>query len=144
MIKKLSYSIFFFSLSLFSFGQENAELEQKARFEFGIETGPALTNIRKDSGSDPVLTFTGGIAIQYNLNNHLSLRSGFSYETKGSKESIGFTDGEGNDLGQIDYYSTGHYVTVPFLLRYSSGDNLKYFANIGPYLSYLLNYENRV
>lgn len=115
---------------------------QTNRFSLGIEGGPSLVSLwgnemlRKNH--KPGMSFSSGLFFQYNISKLISLRTNISFERKGSKQTIGITDENGNSLGNGVFRTNMDYLTIPLLVRATAGEKLKYFINAGPYFGYLL------
>lgn len=74
----------------------------------------------------------GGAAVNARLNEKMSLELGFYFSQKGSRHN------PKPDKGDITYYRLHfNYIDLPLLFRYQL--NPKYFAIIGPSVSYLIN-----
>ncbi|MFZ4464215.1 MAG: porin family protein [Bacteroidales bacterium] len=115
---------------------------QNTRFETGIECGPGIITLRGNDFikqyQDPAIGFSGGIFFQNNFHKTLSFRTNLAFERKGSVTDAILTDQEGNQLGNVRIHSNFDYLTMPFLLKASTGSNLHYYAQAGPYIGFLL------
>ncbi|MFZ6052506.1 porin family protein [Halocola ammonii] len=136
---KISLALLLFALLSFS------GFSQDSKLELGVEGGGNMLFLRGDdqvNDAAPVLGFSSGLVVQYNLTERLSLRSGLSFEHKKVEWPIIFTNSTGEPLDVIlterfDYYR------LPLLLRYHFGEQKQYFANAGPYVSFLMKHFTR-
>jgi len=115
---------------------------QNNKFDVGIEGGPSLISLRGNVALDnqtATVGFLGGVFCQYNISKMFSLRTGLAYEQKGTTSPTFVNDNLGNVLGQTDVRSQFNYLTMPILLRATTGQKIKYFINMGPYFGYLIN-----
>lgn len=85
--------------------------------------------------------FSSGFSFQYNLNDHLSFRSGLSFERKGSYVNVQATDDQGADLGRASYSFNYDYFIFHLLVRAGFGKKVRVFVNAGPYMGYLISRE---
>ena len=118
------------------------------KFEVGISGGPSLTYSRGNDGlkefGQPTFGYAGGVTLQYNFPKIVSLRTNVSYVKKGHKLKIETTDAQGQPLGDLLIGEASFdYLTLPILARVSFGKKFKFFANIGPYFGFLINYAEK-
>lgn len=123
-----------------SIGQDNS-------ISIGVLGGQNYSTMRGtpffDEFHESKTGFLGGLYISYNFGNFLNFRTELLYELKGSSSAI-------YQLNDIDGYPMGtyggdfhyEYISVPMLFNPIYGNNLKVFANIGPYFSYLYRQED--
>lgn len=114
---------------------------QTFKWEFGLEGGAGIRTLRIDPEYPSLITkagvsFTGGIAGQYNLNDIWSVKLGAAYEKKGS--NIERTDIL--TMGKVNF----DYISIPLLLKAKFGKKIEFFVNAGPYLGILLSSYNRL
>ncbi len=113
---------------------------QTDRYYVGVEGGPSLISMRGneiiDISHSATSGFSAGFSFQYNLNKHLSFRSGVSLEKKGSAFNY---DGQNRDGSWHHVRSSHnfHYLTVPLLMRASIDRKIKLFINGGPFIGIL-------
>ncbi len=114
------------------------------KFEFGIEGGPNMT-VMYGTSTLPIKTgigfgFIGGAAFQINFNKLLAFRTNVSFERKVDqlKGKVIYTDEYGKIVGTGKTHSNLDYLVIPLLVRLNVGDQVKFFANIGPYFGLLL------
>jgi hypothetical protein len=115
----------------------------QSKIEIGAEGSPSIAFqrgnefIKKYHSS--IMGFSGGVSFQYNFEKIISLRTGLSYEQKGSALKnfpvLFFSDAIKRN---ITTYFRFNYLTVPVLARASFGKKRHFFVNAGPYFSYLL------
>jgi opacity protein-like surface antigen len=105
----------------------------------GAEGGTGLATLRGDLYNDmsPLLSYSGGVFVQYNCRRVFSIRTGWYYDLKGSGietqarvDSLRFVN--------VRAKSKFNYATVPLLFGFRFGENMSFFVNIGPYASFLL------
>ncbi|HET6226227.1 MAG TPA: porin family protein [Bacteroidia bacterium] len=82
--------------------------------------------------------YTAGLSVQYNFKKIFSLRSGLSFERKGSASHITGTDPNAAYLYEIKQHLFFDYLTLPVLVRASFGKKVNFFVNAGPYFGYLI------
>jgi opacity protein-like surface antigen len=106
---------------------------------FGAEGGTGLATLRGDLYNDrsPLLSYSGGVFVQYNCKRVFSVRTGWYYDLKGT----GFeTQAMVDSLRFVNVRAKSkyNYATVPLLFGFRFGENISFFVNIGPYASFLL------
>lgn len=116
-------------------------LAQRYKWDLSLEGGIGVRNLRIDP-EYPSLTpttgisFSGGVVGQFNFSETWSVKLSAAYETKGT------------DFDRTDIQTTGSvnldYITIPFLIKASSGRKNKFFINAGPYLGLLLSNKTRI
>jgi len=151
-MKKLFILIVFLLGFLSSNAQIVPDSLKRAKFEIGIEGGPTSPYVRTSdistakeyhsvSGSNNAFF---GLAGQYNVNEHLSLKTGIGVEGKGYENDYGLP-GTPNGLVksiQNDTFSftSFNYLVIPVLAKAVFTRNHLYFLiNGGFYFGYLLN-----
>jgi hypothetical protein len=117
---------------------------QENKWSVGLKGGPTLpsvissnnTLLRTNFGSDPILRYTGGLAVQYLTEKNFGLQVEFNYTQRGWEERPG-TDQQANPrFYRVDL----DYAEVPILAHgYFGKRNLRIFLNMGVYLAYLLS-----
>ena len=131
-IKILFSSLLLLAASTTVFSQDN-------KFEIGTETGPSIIFLRgsdvfRDYGRATV-GYSAALTFQYNISKIFSLRTNIAYERKGTVLHYS-TSLNNDDIKTRMHYN---YLTLPVLLRATFGSGkIKYFANAGPFLGYLL------
>lgn len=121
------------------FGQQN-------KFVTGIEGGPSTTSIRwndkklklTDFNKNPVICYTGGFYFQYNLPKYFSLYTSINIERKSTVSKGTWTDGNGNFIANYFDKSNFDFLTIPLLAKVNFGKKVKFFINVGPFVSYLI------
>ena len=118
-------------------------LGQTNKFDIGLENGPSLRSLWGDdlveNSTDPTIGFSTGQTFQYNFPKLISIRTNVTYERKGAFSKLQLTDVAGNPIKEITFYINLDYLTMPLLIRLTFGNKIKFFVNIGPYFSYLIN-----
>jgi len=113
---------------------------QSSKFEWGAQLGAGFSELR--DAPEPENSIIGGVlglTFQYNMNRMFSIHSNIAVERKG-------TELPGSDWQCANCPHEGaaiqlDYVTVPVLARFNFGSKARFFANTGPYVGYLINYE---
>jgi opacity protein-like surface antigen len=105
----------------------------------GAEGGTGLATLRGDLYNDmsPLLSYSGGVFVQYNCRRVFSIRTGWYYDLKGT----GFeTQARVDSLRFVNVRAKSkyNYATVPLLFGFRFGENISFFVNIGSYASFLL------
>jgi hypothetical protein len=137
-MKNLSILFSAMLLSYFSIAQDS-------KFEFGIQLGPNITNMRYASSTvqskrAPQIAGTAGLFLQYNISNMFAIRTDPAFERLSDKSTeIIFTDPNGKSIGSGKMYFHYDYISVPILVRASIGNQVKFFLNAGPSLGFLFN-----
>lgn len=113
-------------------------------FILGIESGMGIRSLKGHIEGIVVgktamgIGQTGGISLQYYFSNEFCIKVGLLYAKKGAKSKWEYLDDNGN---RISFQTTSlefNYISFPFLFRYELGKKVKYFANLGPFLSVLV------
>lgn len=115
---------------------------QTQRLSIGIEGGPSLISLRGNSAVNSYgsgFSFAAGVAVQYNISTHFSLRTNVHFERKGTNTKVLFTDVNGATIRDGRIHLNFDYITLPLLARYSVGERIRFMANAGPFVGYLLN-----
>ncbi|MHA8055532.1 porin family protein [Aquirufa nivalisilvae] len=124
------------------FFSKNSAFSQSNKFDLQLEGGPSLISVRGElfNNKASLNGFTSGFYLNYNLNKHLSIKSGISYERKGYREEFKGT----TSTGQTTIGLTGYnfdYLVIPMLARVNFGNKIKFSASGGPYLGYLTSQQ---
>jgi hypothetical protein len=139
MKKKKIISVLFMSLiPLLAFCQ------QKPSSTFGVSGGLGMSFMRTNPYVLPpeiTLGFGGGFLVNLPINRLLSFESELNYERKSDRsKEITITDAQATTvIGSARTYYHFHYLTIPLLLQIKTGEKVRPFFNIGPYVGYLLN-----
>ena len=142
LLNKLFNTVFVIALliSVDAFGQTG-------RFEIGLEGGEnialLISNNQRDISFSTINT-TGGVAIQYHLNEYFSIRFTPSYRRIASRPLLFARFNERAFLpldGRAELHDNYDYLHFPLLLRFNSGAKWKYFINAGLYYSYLIRHS---
>ena len=138
-------TLFAFCASTFGFAQQVSA--QTSRMELAVQAGPGLSWLRGNTfldGTDAQFNAAYGIGFQYNFNKGIGLRTGVSYQRKGSSAEITLTDINGSTLAKGAALNTLEYLVVPVMVRAGFGQSVRFFANVGPYAGYLLKGTSRI
>ena len=112
--------------------KENEKKQQiqknyKKSFEIGLVLGPTLnTYSRATYPYEGVLGYNAGLTFKHNFSPLFSLKYNLQYQKKGAKL---------NDV----YEQHLGYLSLPFVAQFLFGNNIKFYANSGLYLSYLID-----
>lgn len=83
--------------------------------------------------------FLGGFYLSYKITKNIKIRTELLYEIKGSSAEIyNLTDIEGFSIGLYRGDFHYEYLSLPLLFNPTFGNNLRIFANVGPYFSFLI------
>lgn len=135
-MKKVFFLVVLFAISSISFGQ-------LIKSRFGVDLGPSLISLRGNSVLDnyhnEAIGFSSSIFYDGSFNNYFAIKTGLTFERKGSKVTAPGTDNLGNDIGLVTTNFMFDYITIPILLKATVGNNFKCFLNAGPYFGFLLS-----
>ena len=112
---------------------------QESNVKIGLQlsaTNPSFINNYIDN--EFRLSYATGLTFDYQINDNLSLMSGFGYERKGSKSHITVIDQNNNLLGKGDINFNYDYIGIPLMLIYHSEANNGIYFGGGSYATYLL------
>jgi len=111
---------------------------QQGSWSIGIEGGPGLSLIYGSENvyghSDPALSGAAGIAGEFGFAGRFSARAALHYERIST-----FTDNQSALLpaaGRLKHYLD--YLSLPVLVKWSTGGKIRFFVNAGPCVSLLL------
>ncbi|MGK4568726.1 porin family protein [Flavobacterium sp. 3HN19-14] len=112
-------------------GTFSAHAQGKKNVEFGFNAGYNAAAISTDDGdTDSRSTFNFGFSADYYFSTSWSLKGKLIYDKKGYDN--GLTSGVTTDI-KLDY------LTVPVMASWHFGPDRIFYANIGPYVGFLLN-----
>lgn len=136
MIKKYTYTLLFFLLTIAVSGQDK---QFKPEWNVGIGFGPTFSSISFETGSyiqglptKSKQQFSGGIAIRYLSEKNLGLIAELNYSQQGWEQ----------DFPEEPQYSHSHklnYIELPILTHIYFGNKVRFVFNLGPKLSFLLS-----
>ncbi len=126
------------------------------RVSLGVEAGINLANLANQYEGETVsgqikVGFNGGLFANIPVSRNLSIQPGVKYSLKGSQYTRN-TDSAGSTLlGGISHYESKnklslHYVEIPVNFVYTfgkEGSPSKFFVGAGPYVSFLVNAQER-
>ena len=127
---------------------------QDSKLEIGFVNGITSSSIHGDlkdfydnSSSinvNSILRTNGGLMLQYNISDLLSVNSKLLYQVKGWNNSghieittVELPDG-GIGTSHFDIFLYSHYISLPILMKLNFGNKLRGTINTGFYTSYLL------
>ncbi|MCB0522629.1 MAG: PorT family protein [Lewinellaceae bacterium] len=119
--------IFLFCFSVPSFSQ---------RWSVGLQAGENLSTLTGDNQNDFRLGFVGGINASHYLSKNIVLRLELNIERKGAKPDLSASP-DIPDVNAVTDYSFD-YLSLPLLLRYTTGKKVRWVAGGGPSFNYLL------
>jgi hypothetical protein len=114
---------------------------QKKKLELGFMGGLNVSSFRDYTGNfqlSSLKSYIVGGELGYVLSDVLSIRSNISYEVKGVKTNILPTDDFGNQLNGYTNFNL-NYVTLNLLTRGTFGNKIRFYAEGGPYVGYLIS-----
>lgn len=126
-MRQLTKVAIMFLVGIFPF----LSMGQSKGFQFGIEGGLGISSLRYDILFFPSkyleagLGGSFGVAIKYNINDGLAIKTNIFYELKGGNNNHELT----NSLS---------YLTLPLVFQVKFGKSRNFFANFGLYGGYLL------
>lgn len=126
-------SVFFYTVT--ASAQSNLNL--------GLDIGMTRSNIlvNHSMGSrENIPARNYGVSVNYSFYRQISIQSGLYFSEKGAVESINY-ESNSPSVKQTSIHYSSEYLTMPILIRYSTKGQVRFFANTGMYLGYLLNYE---
>lgn len=82
-----------------------------------------------------------GAGVQFGISETLSLRTQAIFERRSTMAEITVTDVTGIMVAKVTHRYSWDYLTMPVFLRASFGENIKFFGQVGPYVSYLLDHS---
>lgn len=135
---KIAFLAFSFLL-LSQFGAVAQHSSWKVGLSFGSSQSEIVGGPLVERFFDPIQTFSPAVNLQYVLNKNFSLIGEFRFERKGIQANQELFSEEGVVVGSSEQTHHFNYVVVPVLLRLTTGEKWKLFANVGPYLAYLVN-----
>jgi hypothetical protein len=111
---------------------------KSSRLAYGLITGPTFYSRGGNIGSEMKWKFgmQFGLIGTYFLNNRFGLKSGLIFSQKGFiNESVTFWDSSYVDS---DWAITYNYLDIPLLVTYGFDNNIRFYANAGPVVGFLL------
>jgi hypothetical protein len=110
-----------------------------------ILLAPGLTSLRGNSlvkgNLDPRISFSGGLGMNYRLDEQWFISIKFLYEDKGGRNHgpYYYQDGDGNvTQGEAKIRVRFKYLTLPITAGYEFGNKTKFRAEAGPYVAFLM------
>jgi hypothetical protein len=124
----------------------NNILAQYNKFEFGIEGAPMYSYVNETSyWLKPGFGFYVGTSFQYGFNRYLSIKTGTSFNQNNYKLWNNIVQGwPPKYIPKITIYKL-NYLSIPLLLKVGIPlEKITIYANVGPYLGYLLSEESTI
>jgi len=115
---------------------------QDTKTSIGIEFTPTLRTLYGNTfGSldKMALGFSGGLNLQFNVKSNLAIKSGITFERKGTAVNLPAQDIDPNLNGNAKYKINVDYLVLPILGSISNRKGNFYFLS-GPYLGYLISW----
>ncbi len=111
----------------------------------GIDGGAGITSLRGNailfSSGSPALGIGAGLSYHYTFNDILSIRMGFGLERKGVQNQYTYFNVNGSSYVS-SIASNFDYLVLPLLLKLTLGQQIRFFANAGPFAAYLLREQD--
>jgi hypothetical protein len=134
-VKSFLWVVIVLLSSSLSFSQSN-------KINVGIEGGSGLASLRgnlvENADHQSRIGYTGGLTLQYNFKNKISICTGVSYEPKGDRYEANLVNENIDKIGTSEVTSNFDYIIIPLLIRQSFGKKIIGFFNVGGYYGYLL------
>ena len=131
----------FFILSLFLF---SISIINGQNVSFGVQGGVSHSKLINkgngffDLGTEYKTGFNVGINTTIDLGNWAAVRAGFNVQREGGKDGITLTDVNGNTIDERGHiYLHFDYLSLPLMMQFSFGKNIKLLAHIGTEFKYL-------
>jgi len=108
---------------------------------FGVKAGFVNSGLSNLEGNEFISYNRGnglllGLMGQFGINEKLSVATELNFIQKGSS-----SEGNFDFLGVSSEFkntTTINSIEIPILLRFTAGENLKFYGNVGPYLGYAI------
>ena len=116
-----------------------SKAQEKGDLEYGFAIGPSLTAISDINNiqTDPILTYHARVSGEYYFTDIWGIRAEVYYDNKGYGN--GFLFDNNNNSTETDFNLS--YVSIPLLAAVHFGNNNNWYANFGPYVSFLIDAE---
>lgn len=124
---------------------------QSSKLRFGVHGGINYSGLRgytipstfeQQYDESAAFAYLGGVSLEYQLQEKLSLRVELNYERKSQKADnsmeIRFNFDQEPQLYNFTTRKNYDYLIVPILLKYRFTDKNSFFVNGGPFIGYLL------
>jgi len=121
---------------------------QSEGFSIGLAVGPDFGSVRGDylvnMDNTSRLGFGTEAFLQFHFNKNFSIRSGLAYEEKGAHSTLQIITNYGYPLGDSITNLHLNYLVIPVLFRAELRTKNVLFANIGPYIGFLLKASQEI
>ncbi|MEN9656361.1 MAG: hypothetical protein RL311_1342, partial [Bacteroidota bacterium] len=123
---------------------------QNSKIKYGIQAGLNYSNFRGYEYPDqfkhlfsesPAFAYLGGLNLEYQIKEKLSLKLELNYERKSQKsdEVVEFTDANGYTKDYDFISKKNHdYLVLPIMLKYNFSNKNSFYVNAGPFIGFLL------
>jgi opacity protein-like surface antigen len=115
---------------------------QDSKLSLGIELSPTFSWLRGNANvgtSDSRIGYSAGLGTEYAISPQIAIKSGISYERKGSNPDLTMTNNSGEGMGTLKVKNNYDYLVVPVLVSFSTKGKVKDYFNAGPYVGYLIS-----
>jgi hypothetical protein len=143
-MKKVLLSISFLLITTLNYSQNS-------KIKFGVQGGLNYSNFwgyeipidfNAVYSESPAFAYLGGLNLEYQIQDRLSLKLELNYERK-SQKGDNFIEVRQNfeSLPQAYNFTTKKnydYLVLPILLKYNFSDQNSFYVNGGPFIGYLL------
>ena len=143
-MKKVLLSISFLLITTLNYSQNS-------KIKFGVQGGLNYSNFwgyeipidyNAVYSESPAFAYLGGLNLEYQIQDRLSLKLELNYERK-SQKGNNFIEIIQNfeEPSQVYNYTTKKnydYLVLPILLKYSFSDQNSFYVNGGPFIGFLL------
>lgn len=128
------------------FSQNKFEKEWNVGVSFGANLSQA--SFGTSSSNEPFKTkmwqqYQGGVSIRYITEKNLGLIAEINYSQQGWSQSFEDRDVEDqaiiDRLNSLEHKHQLNYLDIPFLAHIYFGNKVRFFINLGPKISFLLN-----
>lgn len=141
MVKKYLYTILIFLFAIAVKGQDN---KFKPEWNVGVGFGPTFSSISFERGmyaqsipTKSLQQFSGGISIRYLSEKNLGLIAELNYSQQGWEQLF-------KEELQYAHSHQLNYLELPILTHIYFGNKVRFFVNLGPKLSFLLNDSEKI
>lgn len=116
-------------------------------FQIGWEAGAGVSwasgNKVMRQLNNPRDSYSGGLLGQIDFRRKVGLRTGLMYDLHGTSYAMQLNDPVDQSLVTIHGRQRFDLLTVPVLVRLTLGKRLRYFAEAGPYVNFILRVTTR-
>lgn len=129
----------------------NLNYSQNSKIKFGVQAGlnystlygynlpPGISSVFSEK---PTFAYLGGLHLEYQLKEKLSLKLELNYERKGQKGvtyiELTDTNGFGGEEYNFTVKKNYDYLILPLMVKYNFTNKNSFYFNGGPFIGYLL------